>query len=1246
MTHRVPARVVCTLALAAIIACLHLESRGSNAGPPLDPKNPVRGLAKTAASALPITAEAQISAAVGRDQERYHGTKHSNEVRIENPGHRLTARLTPTEVQLATPAEDWRFTLTGYGYPKQLRHASRVIPHNVANRVEYQRPGMTEWYVNGPMGIEQGFTFPIPPGSRGGGPLTVQFALSGDLVAARTSDRKGLTLARRNGTPVLKYRGLTAHDSDGRELTAWLDVKDGDLSLLVDDSDARYPVVVDPFIEQVKLTASDGVSGNNFGAGVAIDGDTIVVGAPNAAVDGKVSQGAAYVFVKPAGGWSQVAGFQAKLVASDGRAGDIFGAVAVHGDVVVAGAPGNSPAVPPAGTSPINGAAYVFVKPSDGWSGTLTEQAKLVASDGAPNDKFGAAVAIDGDTIVIDAEWDDAFRGAAYVFVQPATGWSGLLTQNAKLIASDGRTGIGIGDAFGRPAIRGDTIVIGALGADSPSADCGAAYVFVKPAGGWTETVTQTAKLLASDRSTNDRFGAAVAIGQDTIAIGAPLDAHGSSLGSAYVFVKPAAGWGGTQEQQAKLVAAEPDTGSEQLGSSIAFNADTILVGALLGDVGGAANVGVVYLFNTPATGWSGTLIAVDKLVPRDGATGDQFGGSLSARGSVVVMGASGDDFGLSINQGSAYIFFDPPATLTLSPSEGTNPIESTHTVTATVTRTNGQPSEAVTVRFAVSGAVTTSGVCTTDDSGQCSFSYTGPPVPGNDTIVAFADTNANGTQESGEPGDSATKTWEANVSVDTDGDGIGDDIDTDDDNDGQTDADETACGSNPLDGNSLAVDTDGDRRPNCADPDDDNDGVADADDAFPLDAAESIDTDGDGIGNNADPDDDNDGQTDADEISCGSNPLDRTSLAPDFDGDRRPDCADPDDDNDGVDDVNDAFPRDASESLDTDGDGIGNNADPDDDNDGQTDADEISCGSNPLDRTSLAPDFDGDRRPDCADPDDDNDGVSDSIDAFPFDPSESLDTDRDGIGNNADPDDDNDGVADAIDAFPFDPMRPLRLGLTPETATNAVGTQQCVVARLTGPLDQPVPGVTIRFSVSGSIETNGSEVTGTDGRATFCYTGPILPGADVITAYADDDGDETADPIEPTASAVKSWFIPTPPVGQVTGGGQAQGATNADVIAFGFNARSTTDGFNGNCSVVDRRAKVQVKCLDVTSLTRSGSFVRFSGNATINGIETTYQIDVEDAGEPGTGVDSFRIVTMSEYSAGGVLKGGNVQVR
>ena len=143
--------------------------------------------------------------------------------------------------------------------------------------------------------------------------------------------------------------------------------------------------------------------------------------------------------------------------------------------------------------------------------------------------------------------------------------------------------------------------------------------------------------------------------------------------------------------------------------------------------------------------------------------------------------------------------------------------------------------------------------------------------------------------------------------------------------------------------------------------------------------------------------------------------PLDATeSIDTDLDGIGN--NADPDDDNDGVVDSEDAFPLDASESVDTDKDGIGNNADTDDDNDGVVDSEDAF----PLDAAESV-DTDGDGIGNNSDPDDDNDGVVDSDDVFPLDASESVDTDLDGIGNNSDTDDDNDSVVDSDDAFPLD---------------------------------------------------------------------------------------------------------------------------------------------------------------------------------------------------------------------------------
>jgi uncharacterized protein (DUF2126 family) len=166
--------------------------------------------------------------------------------------------------------------------------------------------------------------------------------------------------------------------------------------------------------DTAKLTASDLVSGENFGFSVAISGGTIVAGAPDATVGGNLEQGAAYVFVKPRSGWAD--GTQtAKLTASDGASNTLLGlSVAISGDTVVAGAD-----LTTVGANASQGAAYVFVKPRSRWT-DATQTAKLTASDGASLDRLGTSVAITGGTVVAGAPGAtvnaNLFQGAAYVF--------------------------------------------------------------------------------------------------------------------------------------------------------------------------------------------------------------------------------------------------------------------------------------------------------------------------------------------------------------------------------------------------------------------------------------------------------------------------------------------------------------------------------------------------------------------------------------------------------------------------------------------------------------------------------------------------------------------------------------------------------------------------------------------------------------------------------------------------------------
>ena len=177
-------------------------------------------------------------------------------------------------------------------------------------------------------------------------------------------------------------------------------------------------------------------------------------------------------------------------------------------------------------------------------------------------------------------------------------------------------------------------------------------------------------------------------------------------------------------------------------------------------------------------------------------------------------------------------------------------------------------------------------------------------------------------------------------------------------------------------------------------------------------------------------------------------------------------------------------------------------------------------------------------------------------------------------------------------------------------------------------------------------MTTTGSCSTNTAGQCTFTYHGPALPGADLVDAYADTNRDGDRDAGEPEAvPATKAWVAPATAPGHVTGGGQFLNAAGNDKIAFGFNAKSKDGTTQGECSVVDPSTDTHVKCTDATSVAISGTHATIFGNAKINGVSTTYRIDVDDLAEPGRNRDTFRIRTASGYDVGRVLTGGNIQI-
>ena len=322
--------------------------------------------------------------------------------------------------------------LLSIGYGEHLQRAPPARIHAEANRVEYDGATVTEWYSNGPLGLQQGFTVAAAPAKSSGEPLTLLMELVGNLQAMIEAGNRDVAFRSPDGRVALRYRGLTALDAAGVSLPAWLSLEGQRLRIRVDDRQARYPILIDPFIEDAKLTASDGLASDRFGAAVAVSGATIVVGANFDDVGANNSQGSAYVFVKPPGGWTNAVQ-SAHLFASDGGLSDQFGeAVAISGNTVVVGAHNADTA------GALNtGAAYVYVKPPAGWSGSRTESARLVAANAPVSLQLGGAVAISGNTVVAGAPSFSGARGAAYVFTAPGGIWTGTVNESARLSASD-----------------------------------------------------------------------------------------------------------------------------------------------------------------------------------------------------------------------------------------------------------------------------------------------------------------------------------------------------------------------------------------------------------------------------------------------------------------------------------------------------------------------------------------------------------------------------------------------------------------------------------------------------------------------------------------------------------------------------------------------------------------------------------------------------------------------------------------
>ncbi len=421
----------------------------------------------------------------------------------------------------------------------------------------------------------------------------------------------------------------------------------------------------------LKILSDPPETNARFGHELSIEGDIAVIGEPLKDFNTIINAGIAYVYTRSNGDWIK----SATLINPSPVTNDQFGrAVAISSDVICVGVPYKK------NTVNYKGYAYIFTKPSGGWSGTLIADATLLSTFPG-NDDFGKSVSMSGDTVVIGAYGENSDAGGAYIFQKPITGWSGTLTENASLSV----IGLQSKDEFGWEVdISGDTVVIGSPQVDDSGN--GKSYIFVKPGGGWSGTLFPDATLTASDGITGDQFGYDVAIDNNTVIVSAASDSSVDE-NTTYLFEKPASGW--TDMTETAQLQKDPSSAvGGKFGYSNSIDDNAVLIGAPT-----YASKGIAYLFRKPDSGWESQSIHYPNLIlePDDLGTNDLFG-VVTLSGGIALVSARLDNVDGVVDAGSVYAFTIPelslePDDITVNPDQN---IELTIRLTNNISSTVG----------------------------------------------------------------------------------------------------------------------------------------------------------------------------------------------------------------------------------------------------------------------------------------------------------------------------------------------------------------------------------------------------------------------------------------------------------------------------------------------------------------------------------------------------------------------------
>jgi hypothetical protein len=624
------------------------------------------------AARLPASARGPISARLGAEDRSYWVRAASDAAVASNRAQDVTASFKRSGVVLRSGALDVGLTLEAVGYAGASHALAATTPSSSANRVDYAQAGVSEWYANGPLGIEQGFTIahaPSPGGSSAraagsGSPadrsaastLTLSLGLIGNARASLLRDGGSILLSE--GSRSLRYGTLSATDARGRVLPAHLGLQGKQLSIKVDAARASYPLRIDPLIERAgRLTGGDESGEGEFGLSVAMaaDGNTALVGGPHDAD----FTGSVWVFTREGATWSQ----QEKLAggepasttpgecAEEGEATSEAGecgfgralALSADGSTALIGAPR-------AGEG--QGAAVVYTRGANSkWS---VSEGLTAGAEETREGHFGRTVALsaDGEEALVGAPADHSGHGSAWAFTRTS---GGAFTQPGIRLTGEGESGEG---HFGGSVALSSSGEVALIGAPGDSGFTGAVWGFARSGAAWGR---QGAKLTGAGELGPDHFGGSVALSADgaSALIGARADDGGA--GAVWPFVHGTSGW---SEQGEKLTGAEESEGGGEFGYSVALSGDGNL--ALVGAPRDNSSSGAIWRFARTDGVWTP---GGQKFALGEGSGRGWFGASvaLSADGAEPLIGDPHDN----ARAGSAWTVLPAPVISDLEPSKG-----------------------------------------------------------------------------------------------------------------------------------------------------------------------------------------------------------------------------------------------------------------------------------------------------------------------------------------------------------------------------------------------------------------------------------------------------------------------------------------------------------------------------------------------------------------------------------------------